>query len=60
MDLNRESTPLNTTGLKECLKNLDPSLNDYKALKLAKEVLKTDDTITISRLIDILGCPPGN
>eukprot|EP00330_Aristerostoma_sp_ATCC50986_P006506 CAMPEP_0114594582 /NCGR_PEP_ID=MMETSP0125-20121206/16248_1 /TAXON_ID=485358 ORGANISM="Aristerostoma sp., Strain ATCC 50986" /NCGR_SAMPLE_ID=MMETSP0125 /ASSEMBLY_ACC=CAM_ASM_000245 /LENGTH=59 /DNA_ID=CAMNT_0001795049 /DNA_START=759 /DNA_END=935 /DNA_ORIENTATION=+ len=58
MDLNRESIPLNVNGLKEALKNLDPSLNDYKAGKLSREILKDTDTINMGQLIEVLGCPP--
>lgn len=59
MDLNRHSSPLNAHELKESLKMLDPSLNDYKALKLARDILKDRNKIEISDLIKELGCPPG-
>jgi hypothetical protein len=59
MDLNRNSNALNVHELKESLKMLDPSLNDFKALKLARQMMKDQTKIDISELMQMLGCPPG-
>lgn len=59
MELNRSSDPLTVDELKESLIMLDPSLDDKKGLKLAKEIMNGKSKINIKELTEVLGCPPG-
>ena len=58
MGLNRTSKPLSAYDLGDAFLALDPSLDNVKALKLAKEVLGKKEKIEMKELIETLGCPP--
>jgi len=60
MGLTRSSNPLNEYELQESFMLLDPSLDQKKSLKLAKDILKKKEKLEVKELIEILGCPPGS
>lgn len=56
MNLTREQKALSLVNLKDALKALDITLNETKAFKLAKSILKDKEFIEIRELIDLLEC----
>ena len=58
MGLNRTNKALSAYDLGDAFLALDPSLDNVKALKLAKEVLGKKDKIDMKELIETIGCPP--
>lgn len=59
MELHKDHPPIDITSLTQSLILLDPSLNVYKAEKVANELLGDHDEINMITLIRALGCPEG-
>lgn len=53
MNLSREHGPLGLGELKNALHHLDVSLNEMKALKLAKDILNGKEEISIEELVSL-------
>ncbi|CAK76335.1 unnamed protein product (macronuclear) [Paramecium tetraurelia] len=51
MNLNRDHPPINLQQLKSALMHLDESLNQNKALKVAKEILDGKETISMNDIL---------
>ncbi|CAD8157187.1 unnamed protein product [Paramecium pentaurelia] len=51
MNLNRDHPPINLQQLKFALMNLDESLNQHKALKVAKQILDGKETISMNDIL---------
>ncbi|CAD8159524.1 unnamed protein product [Paramecium octaurelia] len=51
MNLNRDHPPINLQQLKLALMHLDESLNQHKALKVAKEILDGKETISMNDIL---------
>ncbi|CAD8069030.1 unnamed protein product [Paramecium sonneborni] len=51
MNLNRDHPPINVQQLKSALMHLDESLNQHKALKVAKEILDGKETISMNDIL---------
>ncbi len=59
MEINRNSI-LSLQDLIEGLVKLDPSLDRTKAFKLAKDIIKTKESVPVNQLMVTLGCSLGN